>query len=206
VPTVIVRSLLARTGAVLAALVILALLALLLVSDGPDAIAPPLATGYGFLLAVWTLWWAPEVRLTPEELVVRNAWTTTFVPWSRISHIGGRWGLEVILDDSTRVKVAAAPHRGGIAAGVRYHMEHAARAEAARRPDLLGSRVVREELLDGEGVHAVSLDASGAADLIEVYQERVGQVGEGQRRVQVNQPLVWACGLLLVLVAAALLT
>ena len=66
--------------------------------------------------------------------------------------------------------------------------------------------MVREELLDGEGVHAVSLDASGAADLIEVYQERVGQVGEGQRRVQVNQPLVWACGLLLVLVAAALLT
>ena len=52
----------------------------------------------------------------------------------------------------------------------------------------------------------MSLDASGAADLIEVYQERVGQVGEGQRRVQVNQPLVWACGLLLVLVAAALLT
>ena len=138
--------------------------------------------------------------------MVRNAWTTTFVPWSRISHIGGRWGLEVILDDSTRVKVAAAPRRGGIAAGVRYHMDHAARAEAARRPDLLGSRVVREELLDGEGVHAVSLDASGAADLIEVYQERVGQVGEGQRRVQVNQPLVWACGLLLVLVAAALLT
>ncbi|RRD29541.1 hypothetical protein [Actinomyces bowdenii] len=193
-PTVIIRSWTARAATVLvAALCALVITAVLV----PGHLSGSGSTGGGRVavqVIAWSalltgaavlLWWMPALRLEAHGLTVRNAWRTWVLPWERIERCAGRWGLEIVLDDGRRIRAAAAPRGGGLAAGLRYHVEQRERLGRSDRPrgrgglpggsaaGQSGRPVARPELVTpGEGTHRLQLDAAGAMDLIELYREQ----------------------------------
>ncbi|BDA63804.1 hypothetical protein [Actinomyces capricornis] len=196
-PTVVIRSWTARAATLLVAALCALVIAVVLIPGSPSGPGGPgggrmavQVTAWGALLtgAAIVLWWMPELRLETHGLTVRNAWRTWVLPWARIERCAGRWGVEIVLDDGRRVRAAAAPREGGLAAGLRYHAEQreqqADRDSAGRgrgstagalasRSRVRGGPVAREELITpGQGTHRVQLDAAGAMDLIELYREQ----------------------------------
>lgn len=195
VPTVIIRSWTARAATLLVAALCALVIAVVLIPGSPSGPGGPgggrmavQVTAWGALLtgAAIVLWWMPELRLETHGLTVRNAWRTWVLPWARIERCAGRWGLELVLDDGRRIRAAAAPRGGGLAAGLRYHAEQRERQDRSARQrgrgsasgdgavvGLSGRPVARPELVTpGQGSHRIQLDAAGAMDLIELYREQ----------------------------------
>ena len=73
-PTIIVRSLLGRLGTLVVGVGIVYVVAAVWLSGGAVPGLRALAWGGLLLLAVWALWWAPQLRLDDDALTVRNAW------------------------------------------------------------------------------------------------------------------------------------
>ncbi len=180
VPTVIIRSLLGRVGALMLALGAAAVLVVVLRSDGVAGLVPVLGWGGLAGVAVWALWWAPAITLSDERLRVRNAWRTHDIAWTQVVRCSTRWSLVIMLRDGSSVTAAAAQRAGGLATSWRRRQELREREMRTGRgaggssvAEALTHRGVREEYLSpGEGVFRTSLDADGAGDLIEAYAER----------------------------------
>ncbi|WP_172192141.1 hypothetical protein [Actinomyces faecalis] len=179
-PTVIIRSLLGRVGCVLLAAGGLVVIMTVLRSDGVAGLIPLLGWGTLAGLAVWALWWAPEIVLTDERLRIRNAWRTHDVAWGQVVGCSTRWSLVVRLRDGRGVTAAAAQRSGGLGTSWRRRQELREREMSTGRTaggstvsEALSHRGVREEYLSpGQGRFRTSLDADGAGNLIEAYAER----------------------------------
>lgn len=179
-PTVIIRSLLGRVGALLVALGALVVLVAVFRSDGVAGLVPLLGWGVLAGLAVWALWWAPEVVLSDEHLRVRNAWKTHDIAWGEVMGCMTRWSLVIILHGGRTVTAAAAQRAGGLTTSWRRRQELAERAMTPGRNEggsavdktsaFLGVR--REYLSPGAGPFRTNLDADAAGTLIEAYAER----------------------------------
>jgi hypothetical protein len=149
----------------------------------------PLAFG---AVAAWVLFWIPEVRVDPAEVVLVNPLRTVTVRWPAITDVRTRWGLELVTTRG-RYSAWAAPRSGAIGAG------RAARLEVRRRE--VGASTPRE---------AVIRDAASAAASIvlrqwESYRDEglLGAVeGEGVE-VRPRTTAIAVLGLLLVAVVAA---
>ncbi|QPL05735.1 MULTISPECIES: hypothetical protein [Actinomyces] len=179
-PTVVIRSLPGRVGFLLLALGGLAVLVTVLRSDGAASLVPLLGWGVLVGLAVWTLWWAPEIVLSDERLRVRNAWRTHDVAWGEVSGCSTRWSLVIVLRGGRTVTAAAAQRAGGLSTSWRRRQELREREMTTGRtvggsvvPETLTHQGVHEEYLSpGAGRFRTSLDADGAGALIEAYAER----------------------------------
>ena len=182
-PTVIVRSLLARVGTVLIAVGVLLLTATVWLSDGYGNGLRALSGGLLFLVGVWLLWWRPSLVLTTDALTVRNAWHTHVVDWQVVARTGTRWGLEIVTTDQRTVRASAAPRGGGFMAGLHQHIEATQGRRGGAGRDDGGRRVTREELVTpGDGTYRVSLDATQGGDLLELYAAEVSALARLRRR------------------------
>lgn len=216
-PTVIVRSLPGRLGTLLVGVLVgLAVLTVWL-SDGVPNGLRAAAWGGLLLLAVWALWWAPELRLEEEGLTIRNAWRTHVLVWDAVSGCRTRWGLEVLTHEGGAVRAAAAPRPGGMAISSRRRAEmkertRSRRSGASTAHDSQVQRVVRSEYLEpGDGVYRTGLDSDGAGDLIEAYaRSRVERAEPATAAGPViharwnRGPAVVGCALAVLLAALAL--
>lgn len=175
-PTIIVRSLLGRLGALAVGAGVVCAVAAVWMSDGAVYGLRALAWGGLLLLAVWALWWAPQLRLGDDALVVRNAWRSHSLAWESVKTCRTRWILEVVTHDGTVVKASAAQRAGGLSASVRGRREMLRRAGKGAQDTVagaLGHRAIRGEYLDpGEATYRTRLDADAAGDLISAYAAR----------------------------------
>lgn len=178
-PTVIVRSRLARVGTVLVAVAVVLMAGAVWLSDGYGNGLRALSLGLLFLTGVWLLWWRPALVLTTDALTVHNAWRTHLIDWAAVARTGTRWGLEIVTTDDAVIRASAAPRAGGIMAGVRQHIE-TTRGHTGQD----GShRVSREELVTpGEGTYRLSADATQSGDLVELYAAEVENLRRLVRR------------------------
>lgn len=188
-PTVVVRSLPARLGTLGVGGVVGYAVAMVWVADGPLNGLRATAWGGIVLLAVWALWWAPQLRLRDGALTVRNAWRTHTVAWDAVEGCRTRWALEVHLRDGRVVKSAAAQRPGGMVISER-------RRAAMNSPNRPGRRTAREArhdeaqravrpeyLAPANAVFRTALDADSAGDLIEAYAQRHAELAAiGERR------------------------
>lgn len=178
VPTVIIRSLPARLGTVCVVGAVALLTAWSLLSDGAAALPAPLGWGGLLCLAVWALWWAPQITLSQDRLIVRNAWRTHAIDWSAVVGCRTRWSLVLVLRSGAQVRAAAAQRAGGLAQSLdRYRQlrerEALSGSAGAAVAQALAHRGVRDEFLDpGEGTYRTGLDADGAGHLVEAYRDR----------------------------------
>lgn len=175
-PTIIVRSLLGRLGTLAVGAGVVCAVAAVWMSDGAVYGLRALAWGGLLLLAVWALWWAPQLRLGDDALVVRNAWRSHSLAWESVKTCRTRWILEVVTHDGTVVKAPAAQRAGGLSASVRGRREMLRRAGKGAQDTVagaLGHRAIRGEYLDpGEATYRTRLDADAAGDLISAYAAR----------------------------------
>ena len=175
-PTIIVRSLLGRLGALAVGAGVVYAVAAVWMSDGAAYGLRALAWGGLLLLAVWALWWAPQLRLGDDALVVRNAWRSHSLAWESVKTCRTRWILEVVTHDGTVVKAPAAQRAGGLSASMRGRREMLRRAGKGAQDtvaDALGHRAIRGEYLDpGAATYRTRLDADAAGDLISAYAAR----------------------------------
>ena len=206
-PTVVIRSLLARLGT---ALIALAAAGMSLTIGLADGAAQGLLT---FL--TWLLWWAPQITLTPQALTIRNAWRTHVLCWDAVELCRTRWGLSVVTRDDVEVRASAAPRRGGMAESFRRRQE--LREQQEWRDGLRAAEpapAVRREYLEGEGTHRTNLDTGDAGALIEAYAEQVRSLparaaddaapgAATGATSSLNRTVVAAAGLLAVALAAA---
>ncbi|WP_126622183.1 hypothetical protein [Actinomyces bovis] len=170
-PTVIIRSGLARIGAWLALAPTVWLVGGIWVSRGPQAALVAAGCGLLLLVAVWCLWWAPVLVLRESALEVRNAWRHHTISWDAFERCAASWTLQLILRDSTVVTVNAAQRPGGLAASWRRHQElHRGEADS---DSVRHQEAVRQDLLvPGPRDRRASLDAASAAALVTAYSER----------------------------------
>lgn len=184
-PTVIVRSLPGRLGALVVGAGALWAVLTIWAADGARNGVQALAWGGLVTLAVWALWWAPQLRLDADRLTIRNAWRTHIVAWEAIETCRTRWALEIVTTDGAVVRAAAAQRAGGLRTSLR-------RRQALRRAESTGRGAdweqvhsgVREDFLTGEGAYRTGMDSEQAGDLIEAYAERRtqhGGIGPGAR-------------------------
>ena len=216
VPTVVIRSLPARLGTVLIGFVASAMALTIGLVDGPGLCLRALTLAGLLAFLTWLLWWVPQITLSPQALVIRNAWRTHVLGWDEVEMCRTRWGLSVITSDDVEVRASAAPRRGGMAEA--FRRRQMLREQQERRDGLRGSKtvpaaVVRPEYLTGEGNHRTNLDAGDAGALITAYAEQVrsrpGESnGDAGRRVgrgvtsSLNRPVAVAAGALVVVIAA----
>lgn len=168
-PTIVIRSRLARAGAVLTAWATACVVAYVWWVDGLSAGVT--ATGWALLLlvVVWSLWWAPDLVLREQGLEVRNTWMRHEVDWPQLEQCRSRWFLEVVLKDGGVVRAAAAPRAGGLRSSW-----HASRSLGQAPGTGREHRSVPHELLEpSDQVRRTSLDCLAAGDLIEAYATRL---------------------------------
>ena len=216
VPTVVIRSLPARLGTVLIGLVASAMALTIGLVDGPGRGLRALTWAGLLAFLTWLLWWAPQITLSPQALVIRNAWRTHVLGWDEVEMCRTRWGLSVVTRDDVEVRASAAPRRGGMAESFRRRQE--LREQQERRDGLRDAEpapAVRPEYLAGEGRYHTNLDTGDAGALIEAYAEQV-QVRSLPARAaddtapgaaagvtsRLNRPVVVVAGLLAVALAA----
>lgn len=164
----IIRSRLARAGAALTAVAAAWVVAYVWWKDGfHDGLT---AAGWALLLlvVVWAMWWAPDVVLREQGLLVRNTWLQHEVDWRQLEQCRTRWFLEIVLKDGGVVRAAAAPRSGGLRSSWQ------ASRNLGRQPGPGAEhRTVPPELLEpSEQVRRATLDCVAAGDLIEAYAER----------------------------------
>ena len=214
VPTVVIRSLPARLGTVLIGLVASAMALTIGLVDGPGRGLRALTWAGLLAFLTWLLWWAPQITLSPQALVIRNAWRTHVLGWDEVEMCRTRWGLSVVTRDDVEVRASAAPRRGGMAESFRRRQE--LREQQERRDGLRDTEpapAVRPEYLVGEGTHRTNLDTGDAGALIEAYAEQVrsllaraaGDTAPGEAAgvtSSLNRPVAAAAGLLAVALAA----
>ena len=202
-PTVVIRSLLARLGTALIAL-----------AAAGMSLTIGLAWAGLLTFLTWLLWWAPQITLAPRALTIRNAWRTHVLGWDEVEMCRTRWGLSVVTRDDVEVRASAAPRRGGMAESFRRRQE--LREQQEQRDGLRDTEpapAVRPEYLVGEGTHRTNLDTGDAGTLIEAYAEQVrsllaraaGDTVPGEAAgvtSSLNRPVVAAAGLLAVALAA----
>lgn len=182
VPTIVLRSILARATAL--ALAGLAVVTLTLVT-ARDGLAAVQAWGWCGLagVAVWALWWAPQARLTDTGLDVRNAWRSYTIPWETVDHLTSRWCLVIHLREGhgrQAVTMVVAQRQGGVATAWnrRAQMrEHSFSGRPGTHGHAVSAAVehrgVRDEYLEpGAQTYRTHLDADSAADLLEAYADR----------------------------------
>lgn len=97
------------------------------VAPGVDA----LAWAALVLLLVWAVFWRPAVVVSDGEVVVRNVWRTTRVPWPTYRGVQARLSL-VVEHTEGAVTAWAAPSGSGTAA--RLRQARSSRALRDRRP------------------------------------------------------------------------
>lgn len=216
VPTVVIRSLPARLGTVLIGLVASAMALTIGLVDGPGRGLRALTWAGLLAFLTWLLWWVPQITLSPQALVIRNAWRTHVLGWDEVEMCRTRWGLSVITSDDVEVRASAAPRRGGMAEAFRRRQmlrEQQERRDGLRGSETVSAAVVRPEYLTGERNHRTNLDAGDAGALITAYAEQVrSRHGESNddagRRVgrgvtsSLNRPVAVAAGALVVVIAA----
>ena len=214
VPTVVIRSLPARLGTVLIGLVASAMALTIGLVDGPGRGLRALTWAGLLAFLTWLLWWAPQITLSPQALVIRNAWRTHVLGWDEVEMCRTRWGLSVVTRDDVEVRASAAPRRGGMAESFRRRQE--LREQQEQRDGLRDTEpapAVRPEYLVGEGTHRTNLDTGDAGALIEAYAEQVrsllaraaGDTAPGEAAgvtSSLNRPVAAAAGLLAVALAA----
>lgn len=214
VPTVVIRSLPARLGTVLIGLVASAMALTIGVVDGPGRGLRALTWAGLLAFLTWLLWWAPQITLSPQALVIRNAWRTHVLGWDAVELCRTRWGLSVVTRDDVEVRASAAPRRGGMAESFRRRQE--LREQQERRDGLRDPEpapAVRPEYLTGEGTYRTNLDTGDAGSLIEAYAEQMrslpAQAADDAApgaaagvSSSLNRPVVGAAGLLAVALAA----
>lgn len=195
-PTVIIRSLPGRLGTLVVGVLVGAVVLTVWLSDGAPYGLRATAWGGLVVLAVWSLWWAPQVTLDDGALTVRNAWRTHTVTWDAVEGCRTRWALEVVTEDGRAIGAAAAQRPGGLAIAARRRTEMKVRTRAHRSDeeptwDLQVHRVVRPEYLEpGDGVYRTGLDSEAAGDLIEAYMQRRAElVAVEARRARRRQRL-----------------
>jgi len=205
VPTIIVRSLLGRLGTLVVGVGIVYVVAAVWLSGGAVPGLRALAWGGLLLLAVWVLWWAPQLRLDDDALTVRNAWRSHSLAWESVKTCHTRWILEVVTHDGTIVRASAAQRAGGLSASMRGRREMLRRAGKGTRGTVgtvgtvdtvagaLGHRPIRDEYLDpGESIYRTRLDADAAGDLISAYAARRAdhqrlQARQARRRARMDR-------------------
>ena len=132
-PTIIVRSLLGRLGTLVVGVGAVYVVAAVWLSGGAVHGLRALAWGGLLLLAVWALWWAPQLRLDDDALVVRNAWRSHSLAWESVKTCHTRWILEVVTHDGAIVRASAAQRAGGLSASMRGRREMLRRAGKGTR-------------------------------------------------------------------------
>ena len=75
-PTVVIRSLLARLGTALIALAAAGMSLTIGLADGAAHGLRTMVWAGALTFLTWLLWWAPQITLTPQALTIRNAWRT----------------------------------------------------------------------------------------------------------------------------------
>ena len=213
-PTVVIRSLLARLGTALIGLASAGMSLTIGLADGAAHGLRTLAWTGALTFLTWLLWWAPQITLAPRALTIRNAWRTHVLGWDEVELCRTRWGLSVVTRDDVEVRASAAPRRGGMAESFRRRQE--LREQQEQRDGLRDTEpapAVRPEYLVGEGTHRTNLDTGDAGTLIEAYAEQVrsllaraaGDTVPGEAAgvtSSLNRPVVAAAGLLAVALAA----
>ena len=147
-------------------------------ADGARNGLQALGCGLFLMLAVWCLWWAPQLTVADTGITVRNAWRTHRLGWDEVESCRTRWGLEIITRSGRALKASAAQRAGGLSTSFRRRQE-------LRERELLGrsgstgryasaQRTVPEEYLnEGHEVYRTRMDADAAGDLIAAYQEAI---------------------------------
>ena len=180
-PTVIVRSALARTGTVVVVAAIVLMGGVVWLSDGYGNGLQALSLGLLLAVGVWLLWWRPSLVLTTDCLTVHNAWRTHVVPWPALERTRTRWGLEIVTTDERVIRASAAPRGGGITAGIRQRV--ATTHGRATEPGTGFHPVTREELVTpGEGTFRTSADCKQGGDLVLLYAAEVDTLRRAARR------------------------
>ena len=214
VPTVVIRSLPARLGTVLIGLVASAMALTIGLVDGPGRGLRALTWAGLLAFLTWLLWWAPQITLSPQALVIRNAWRTHVLGWDEVELCRTRWGLSIITRDDVEVRASAAPRRGGMAESFRRRQalrEQQERRDGLRDPE--PAPAVRPEHLAGEGTYRTNLDTGDAGSLIEAYAEqarsRPGRAADNTApgtttgvTSSLNRPVIVVAALLAVALAA----
>ncbi|QHO90500.1 hypothetical protein CWT12_02950 [Actinomyces sp. 432] len=177
-PTVVIRSLTGRAGTLLTGAGTTWAVITVWLADGTRNGLQALGCGLFLMLAVWCLWWAPQLTIADAGITVRNAWRTHTVGWDEVESCRTRWGLEIITGSGHTVKASAAQRAGGLSTSFRRRQE-------LRERELLGRggrtgryasarRTVPEEYLaEGDSVYRTRMDADAAGDLIAAYQEAI---------------------------------
>ena len=184
VPTVILRSLLGRVGAVAVALGGLYVVVASWSSDGYRNGLQALAVVACVEVIVWLLWWRPQATLAEDSLTVRNAWRSHVLSWEALCAAPTRWALAVEVpadatatgtvtgaatatgtapgDTRVRSVTVSACQRGGVIAATR----HERRGSAAREEYVTAS----QDLDAAPRRYRTHLDAADGAYLIDLYQ------------------------------------
>lgn len=213
-PTVVIRSLLARLGTALIGLAAAGMSLTIGLADGAAHGLRAMAWAGALTFLTWLLWWAPQITLTPQSLTIRNAWRTHLLGWDEVELCRTRWGLSVITPNDVEFRASAAPRHGGMAES--FRRRQALREQQERRDGLRDAEpapAVRPEYLAGEGRYRTNLDTGDAGTLIEAYAEQVrshpGQAADDAAAgaatgvsSSLNRPVVVAAGLLAVALAA----
>lgn len=201
VPTVILRSLLGRVGAVAVALGGLYVVVAIWSSDGYRNGLQALAVVACVEVIVWLLWWRPQATLAEDSLTVRNAWRSHVLRWEVLRAAPTRWALAVEVpadatatgpvtgaataagwdgDARPRSVTVSACQRGGVIAATR----HERRGSAAREEYVTAS----QDLDAAPRRYRTQLDAADGAYLIDLYQasreEHLRLVARLRRREQ----------------------
>ncbi|PHP51732.1 hypothetical protein BW737_014850 [Actinomyces ruminis] len=82
-------------------------------ADGTRNGLQALGCGLLLMLAVWCLWWAPQLTIAYTGITVRNAWRTHHLGWSEVDSCRTRWGLEIVTFSGRTFKASAAQRAGG---------------------------------------------------------------------------------------------
>lgn len=175
-PTVVIRSLPGRVGTLLTGAGTAWAVITVWLADGTRNGLQALGCGLFLMLAVWCLWWAPQLTVADAGITVRNAWRTHLFGWDEMDSCRTRWGLEIITGSGHTVKASAAQRAGGLSTSFRRRQE-------LREQELLGTRrtehdarvrreVPEEYLGESDSVFRAHLDADAAGELLLAYKER----------------------------------
>lgn len=159
-PNVILRSLFARVGTVLIALVCLYVVGIIWLSDGYGNGLQALSVAVLIVVGLWLLWWRPQADLRDDALYVRNAWHTHRVSWDVVETARTRWELVLETSDADgnqkNVTIAAA-QRGG-AFSTAWRQRHQPSTNEAY-------------LIPSARTFRTHLPSDDAAQLIDLYKE-----------------------------------
>jgi hypothetical protein len=141
----------------------LAAVVVTVVEQGTRAGVEALAWASLVVLLVWALFWRPAVVVSDGEVVVRNVWRTTHVPWPAFRSVQA--GLSLVVEHSEgTVNAWAAPGSSGTAARMRRTRP------GGGGPDLHADRVAGTERTDDASQVGTSdgrpVRASGTAESV----------------------------------------